>query len=390
MSKPLSLTREQVRWFRARRTGLAAPLPTLGDAAAASVGIQSQQLAPSLWGVAQRARGQAAATEVKAQLFEEPRSLVRTWGQRGTVHLYAVEHWRRVIASKPVWAVDVRRGVMAPDDLVAQAHEQIVAQGGVVLRSDLMPLVTGVFLKEAADYVGSAMDPQRLGASRLIWQLAVRGELTMGDKVGQEQSYVLRKNWFPKLKWSRVAASRAATDLARDYLSTCGPATVHDLAHFFGSRIPEAQKWVDTLQQAGELSEVIVADGDERVHYLLNESIDEVRQAAPTSIREWEVALLPMWDGLLMSHADKAWSVPVEAERKAIWKKAAMVSPVVLARGVAVATWAHKARAKQVDVTLTPLSGWRKSKHLASATRAAQRFAAHLGRDEALITVADS
>ena len=46
MARPLALESEQVRWFRARRTGLVEPLAEPADAARANVGIQSQQLAP--------------------------------------------------------------------------------------------------------------------------------------------------------------------------------------------------------------------------------------------------------------------------------------------------------------------------------------------------------
>ena len=114
MARPLSLEPDQARWFRARRTGLAQPLADAATAARASVGIQSQQLAPSLWGLAQRCAGAMTAAQVQAELFEEPRSLVRTWGNRGTIHLYDAAHWRHIIACKPVWKVDMPRAVLPP------------------------------------------------------------------------------------------------------------------------------------------------------------------------------------------------------------------------------------------------------------------------------------
>ncbi len=85
-----------------------------------------------------------------------------------------------------------------------------------------------------------------------------------------------------------------------------------------------------------------------------------------------------MFDTLLMAHADKSWTVPLLADQKGIWKKAAMVAPVVLARGRAVATWSYKARKRGVTVQVQPLSGWRKSKHAAGVRRDAKALAAHL------------
>ena len=65
----------------------------------------------------------------------------------------------------------------------------------------------------------------------------------------------------------------------------------------------------------------------------------------------------------LMGHADKSWVLPDADERPLVWRKAAVVAPVVLARGRIVATWAHRVKARRLVVTVTPLSGWRHGRH---------------------------
>ena len=389
MARPLSLEPDQARWFRARRTGLAQPLADAAAAARASVGIQSQQLAPSLWGLAQRCAGAMTAAQVQAELFEEPRSLVRTWGNRGTIHLYDAAHWRHIIACKPVWGVDMPRAVLPPDDLVEKARAIALDSDEPLSRSEVMHLVGGKFLRELKDYIGEAMDPKRLGGGRLLWKLTATGELCFAGKRGAEQTYALRKRWHPQLKWPRLAGERAAVELTREYLRSCGPASVHDVAHFFGAKVSDARKWESALRKQGELIDLDLPTELDRPMFALAESESELRAAPPSSEMEWPVRLLPLWDGLLMSHADKFWTMQVEAERKAVWKKAAMVSAVVLARGQVVGTWQQKTRAKCVDVTITPLSGWRKSRHLGGAKRAAQAYAEHLGRPDAQLIVAD-
>jgi hypothetical protein len=187
------------------------------------------------------------------------------------------------------------------------------------------------------------------------------------------------------LKWPRLSGEQASLDLARDYLRSCGPASVHDLAHFFGARIGQANLWEAALRKEGALLDVELATESGRSCFALAEDEAELRTKAPGGSKDWPVRLLPLWDGLLMSHADKSWTVPIEAERKSIWKKAAMVSPVVLARGQVVATWSHKLRAKCVDVTLAPLSAWRKTQHLVGVKKAAQAYAEHMGRAESRV-----
>ncbi len=59
-----------------------------------------------------------------------------------------------------------------------------------------------------------------------------------------------------------------------------------------------------------------------------------------------------------MSHKDKSWTVPVEAERPEVWAKAADVRATVLHRGQVVALWTQKATRGRVTVQIQPLSGW--------------------------------
>ena len=80
-----------------------------------------------------------------------------------------------------------------------------------------------------------------------------------------------------------------------------------------------------------------------------------------------------------MGHADKSWTCPDEGERKKVWRKAAMVAPVVLARGRIVAEWTREVRGKRLQVKVLALSGWKTSRHLASVKREARDVAAHLG-----------
>ncbi len=69
--------------------------------------------------------------------------------------------------------------------------------------------------------------------------------------------------------------------------------------------------------------------------------------------------LLAGYDTLLMSHADKTWTVPNSAENKAIWRASAVVAPVVLAGGRAVAVWSQK-KSKSGRNQIEPLAGWEK------------------------------
>lgn len=54
-----------------------------------------------------------------------------------------------------------------------------------------------------------------------------------------------------------------------------------------------------------------------------------------------------------MGHADKSWTVPDPARRTLVWRRAAFVAAVVLARGRVVATWSHRVRRGRLVVEVT-------------------------------------
>jgi uncharacterized protein YcaQ len=261
---------------------------------------------------------------------------------------------------------------------------EFVRKRGLVTRADLEPLVPPEYvevLRERAEM--ARMDPVRLGAGRLIWRLAGRGDACVAEKVGAEQTYAARGAWFPGHPWEAPPPEEAAIRLTRRYLGLHGPATPQDVAHFFGTKVSHARAWMTAL--AGELVEVIC--GERTGLAALGEDAGAMDVAPPRTLLEWPVRLLPLWDTMLMAHADKSLAVPNAADGREVWRKAAYVAATVVARGRIVATWTMKRRTKRVEVGVAPLLGW-SSRLLPSVRREAKALAAHLGVLEAEVAVA--
>lgn len=385
----LVLSEEQILFFRAKRCHLAgggAPGPLA--AAAAILGAQAQVQSPGLLALSQRTVGRPTAAALEQALLNEGRGLVRTWGQRDTLHIYdAAADWAGVLAARGRWA-PVGRGNVFPAEEAVEAALKIAREAGRPIgRRDVMHLVPADYVDYMATRVGEGEAAVRAGAGRLLWRLCHRGDLCVAGKQGSEQLYATRAAWHGGLKWRDFPDEKdAAVAMARRYLSAYGPATPADIGHFFGARVTEARAWLAQLRESGGLRQV--ACGQRKGLVALAEDQADLTRAAPTGTKEWPVRLLPPWDCLLMGHADKSWTVPDEGERKAVWRKAAMVAPVVLARGRVVATWAQKKRRGGLAVTVTPLSGWRKTRHLAGARREARAVAEHLGLKAAELSLA--
>jgi len=377
----IEITQEQVLYFRARRGHLAGPgAPTAAAAARTIVGAQSQQLPPSLLALSLRTKGRPTAEALKAQLAGPRPKLVRTWGQRDTLFIFDPAVWCDVVAARDQWSPGGRGGPMPTGAMLDKALKKVKAAGGPVTRTDLLGVAPVSFERAIAERAEAAgLDARRLAAARLIWKLAHRGDVCVADKAGTEQTYVLRSSHFPKLSWSPRPAAEAAADLARMYLAVHGPATANDVAHFFGAKVTTARTWLDSMD--GELAEVRCGDRNGLV--ALAADVKTLRARPPSSPAQWPLRLLPLWESMLMAHADKSWTAPDDADRKRIWRKAAYVSAVALDRGRAVATWSHKATRRKVTVEVEALSGWRRKTHEPAVRKEAAALAAHLGLDGA-------
>ena len=367
----LQLTEEQVLYFRARRGHLAGPgAPTAVAAARAILGAQAQQLPPALLALSLRTKGRPTATALTRQLLRAPRSLVRTWGQRETLHIYdPVEDWVTVVAARGQWAPGGRGGPMPGGAALAKALAAMDSAGEPVTRSDLLAIPPASYVRALRERAHAAgMDARRLATARLTWCLALDGHVCLADNAGSERTYATRSAWFPKLTWppKPAAALPAASALARRYLAVYGPATATDVAHFFGARVTNAREWLAELD--AELTPV--GCGDRKGLVALTDDVKDLTAKPPAGSSPWPLRLLPLWESMLMGHADKSWTVPDEADRKLVWRKAAYVAAVALARGRVVATWSHSKRAAQLR-------------------REAKAVAAHLGLGSADVTVAN-
>lgn len=375
----VSVSVAQVRWFRAVRSHLVGPGAASVTAAASDLlGAQSQQVAPSLHALSLRTASRPTAAEVSAALLEPPRTLVRTWGPRETVHLYDPADWSLVVAARSEWSRMGRQGDLPDDAALDDALAAARALDEDPTRATLTGAASPAYVEAITPIASSArLDPATFAAGRLLWCLALRGDMSAGALQGSSQTYPLRERWFPDLAWEVGDSHTANVALVRRYLSLFGPASDKDVAHYFGAKVTVARTWIAAL--AAELSPV-------RCDGLALLALARDREALGSAPGPWPLRLLPRFDTMLMAHADKRWTVPVEDERSRVWRKGAQVMGTVVHRGQVVATWSHKATRTRCTVMVEPLTGW--SRALVPEVEAeARALAAHLEVPAAVVEV---
>lgn len=387
----IAITEDQALAFRARRGHLLGRGASCAVTAARDIlGAQSQQLGTSLFALSQRTRKRPTHAQLEGLLFGEDVPLIRTWGQRDTIHVYdAAAHWHAIVTARAQWSKSGRGGAHPPEALVRKTLKFLREEHRApAARKDMQHLVSKAYLKECEEVylqkTGSTKGAMAFAAGRILWMLANRGDTRLGVKLGAEQTSVVREAWHPELPWPKGDADAANVALVEQTLKVHAPMTVQDLAHFWGATVTSARQWVQRLEEGVELLDV--SCGDRKGLIALAADRSALRRKAPAT-DAWPARLLPQWDALLMAHADKTWTVPDAAERKRIWKPGAVVAPIVIARGRAVATWKHRRRAKAVDVEIQPLSGWRKIRHLKDVKAEAEALAKFYGLAEATVAV---
>ncbi len=376
----VSLTEEQVRWFRARRLGLVdSTMTNASTVAGRLLGAQAQVESCALHGLAARMSSPSTASGIATELCPGGQ-LVRCWGQRDTMHIYNVDDWPLIIAGQVQWKQSGRRIASPTEDVIIAGLDRMHTLARPVTREDLFDVMPDSYIDMWQTTLKTDRKTAlRYATGRIFWVLCRRGDACAAGKKGSQQLYVARSLWFPELPWSLPKSDAANTALTRRYLAVSGPATLTDVAYHFGANVADARPWVDALQ--GETTEI--SCGERRGLLALSVDLDTLRQP----IGEWPLRMLPAYDMKWMSHKDKTWVTPQKSDEKQVWRKAARIAGCIVHRGQPVACWTAKKRSKAVDITVEPLSGWSQTM-LAKVQSEAQQYAEHLGKKEATIAVA--
>jgi hypothetical protein len=329
---------QQLRWFRIRRSGLFDPFPNAGLAAEVLGGVQAQ-IHPSAGLALFNRTPNLTYARYEALLYEE-RSLVKLWGQRGTLHIYATGDWPRICAmlagSKSWWARAAEKAETydAYMELVRQA-EALLRQKGVMGRSDLR--ASGLFNDE------EHLSPW----GGVFADLVRRGHACHAARSG-EGLFAHRAFWRPDLRWEPPEPDAANVEMARRYLRAYGPATFQDYAHWRGAERQRARRWWAALEP--ELAQVSV---NGQAMHLLREDLEEFTRTTEPPF--CSLHMLHRFDPLLLAHKDKSWIVPA-AHYKRVFRSAGHIEGVVLDAGVAVATWRYARKGDALRITLEPFN----------------------------------
>ncbi|MCC6454312.1 MAG: AlkZ family DNA glycosylase [Caldilineaceae bacterium] len=337
------LTPEQVRWQRFQRAGLAKPFADAPTAASALIGVQAQILPAA--GLALWNRTPAFNhTDFEAHIFND-RTLVKLWGQRGTLHLYASNDWPLLHAARTInrtwWERQAARDGENGEQALAE-HRQLVEQVAELLRSQ------ETLGRRELRASGLPLGDELLSPWGGIFADLVRmGYACHYGRSEGEGRFVARERWLPDLAWEPPDPITANVTVAARYFAAYGPSTLQDFAYWRGVATGQARGWLAQL-----MAEMVEVEIEGQSALLPSSAIDEAQQAPPPP-EAWPVRMLYRFDPYLLAHRNKDWVVP-PSHYKAVFRPAGHIEGIVVARGQAVATWRYDRKGGGLIIQVNP------------------------------------
>jgi hypothetical protein len=327
-----------------------------GEPAVDALGVAARLLAiqaqdPRGARLAVRARtADTTAADVDHALTVE-RSLVVNWLNRGTLHMVRGDDhaWLHALTTPPLLTANARRlhqeGVPAADaDRAVAVVERALADEGPLTRMQL---------RDRIQAAGVRTEGQAL--VHILALASLRGIAVRGPMVGRQHAYALVRDWLEAPR--PLDRESALAELARRYLAGHGPADDRDLARWAGVPLRDARAGLAAIN--AELR--VRADG----------LVDLRKRAAAAEVSP--PRLLGAFEPVLLGWRSRA-EILGEHEPRVV--TGGLFRPFALAGGKAVATWAVRDRAIEID-PFGPLSP-----AVAAALEAdAQAVLRHLGAD---------
>jgi hypothetical protein len=339
---------------RLERNLLAAPSSTLrpADVAAAMCGTHARVMAAAEVSIAIRT-AHGTRSDVQAALRED-HSLIKTYGLRGTVHLFAARDlamWTAALAAVPSRIGGYPEGIR----LTADESTRIVEAMAVALEdaeltadeleADIVSRVGAWAAERSVEAFQAAWPRWRLA----LYDAVARGLVCFGANRGSKVTWTSIRRLIPGfVPMDRDEAVRA---LVRAYLRAYGPST----PHWFARWVAAPKRWADAAFAAlgDELAEV---DVDGTRAWILAE--DRELAAAPSR----GVRLLPYFDAYVIACQPRELVFPGRAAERALTAGQAGTVPVLLVDGVVTGVWRHRMASKELAITVEPFADLRPSR----------------------------
>ncbi|GAA2529239.1 winged helix DNA-binding domain-containing protein [Streptomyces levis] len=318
----------------------------VADVVAAMRGAHAQVLSAAELSIGLRAAGGVTRADVRSALWDA-RSLVKTYGPRGTVHLLPARElplWSAALTAVPVGPSPFPPDVRLTDEQAGQVVTAIgdALDGRCLTLDELTEEVVARTGPWAGDRVMPAFQDMWPRWRQVMHRAGWAGTLCFGPNRGRKATYTRPVGADPV----EAEGEGALFDFVRRYLHAYGPVTPAHFARWLAAPAGWAADLFGRMAAAGAVEEVDfegtpawVAAGD-----------TEFPEGPARGVR-----LLPYFDAYVIAGQPRERLFPGEAYRRALAGGQAGNHPVLLVDGVVAGVWHQRRRGRRTTVTVEPL-----------------------------------
>jgi Winged helix DNA-binding domain len=362
------LTWDRVRRRRLQRHSLVerAPAARLAEVVGETCGIHAQLITAAELSIGVRVEGTRRA--VRMALWEE-RRLVKTYGIRGTIHLFPAGElplWMAARSHGSALNAELETSRLNNAGLGPEQARELVEATGQALDGRILTL------RELGEEVVKRTGPWAAEAGNDAWvsgwpnwrralgSAAKAGVLCFGPNRGNRVTFARADQWIGG--WEQAEPEEALREVFRRYLRAYGPATADHFGQWFDLSPRVARRLASEMRQ--ELAEVTVEG-----QTLLLPAEDAGAGAAEGAEVDGGPAggparLLPHFDCYLRGFHPRAQLVGAHGDRAA---GGTGRFPVLLVDGQVAGVWERRQRSRRLEIRIDVFG--RSSRHLSRQLR---------------------
>ena len=359
-ARPLAAARVAA-WRLARQRLDGPPAKDPQTVARDLVGVQAQVLSSAALSIALRSRSGSVEQTSKALAS---RRLIRSWGMRGTLHLFDAGDFPTIVAALKLKEPWRRPAWLRYFGMTERQMEQGIEGVGEIL-DDGLPRTRAQLAEDMDTRFGKAVGELVRGSwGSFLKQAANKGYASQAWTDDSSVAFVRPDRWLGT--WRTEDADEAHRTIVRRYLAAYGPASPAELNRWWGVTGGGLKPVIRELDD--ELTEVEV-DGHRGL--VRKEDVAAIEGAKPA--REGEVILLGAFDPLIVGAGLRAQLIPA-AHLTRVSRTAGWISPVVLIDGTAAGVWDVKRSGDRLTITIDPFGRLDRARR-AGVEAAAERVA---------------
>lgn len=308
-------------------------------------GAHAQVLSAAEWSIGLRIAG-ITQTEIRHALWIE-RSLVKTFGPRGTVHLLAAQElpiWSSALSAIP----PSHNGHTKDVRLTHEQTEEVVEAIAVALEDAALTIdeLSEAVISATGPWAGELVMPAFNGMWPR-WRMALaraglRGALCFGPNRGSKVTYTNPRRFLPG--WQLVDGQTALAWVLRRYLYAYGPATPQQFAQWLNA----PRRWTTELFDSFS-SELQPVEVNGSLAWLM------AGDTMGSSSTPHSVRLLPYFDAYTVGSQPRELLFPGRAAERALTPSGQAGNfPVLLIDGTVAGVWHQRRSGRSLDITVEP------------------------------------